>query len=536
MADVLIVGSGASGVHFARTALARGHRVSIVDVGLPAPAAVAPDATYVALKRELDDPAGYFLGAAAEKVVYPGPTQKHYGFPPSKSYVFQRPAAVNIESSDFEPIVSFARGGLAEAWTGGCYEFSDRDLARFPFSFEEIRPYYTDVARAVGIAGVDDDIARFSPFTAPYLPPLPLDEHSERLLARYAERRARLNDDLGFFLGRSRVATLTRDAGERRACTGLGRCLWGCPRQALYAPSMTLRQLLAHECFRYVPGHVVSHFHYDAAGRVTGVAAVPVDGGAEVTLRADLVVLAAGTVGTSRIYLESLYRREQRLEVLGGLMDNPHGVIPFVNLRHLGRPVRSDSYQFHLLALEVLGRDGTHEAHGQITTLRAASAHPIVQSLPFDLRTGAAVFRRIRSALGVANVWRPGSARAAQAVSLRSDPGGGTSLVIAFPPDAEARAGLLAVMARVRRALAALDCRAPARMSQVLPAGSSVHYAGTLPMTEAEREHTCDRNGRVRGFRNLVVADGAGFPALPAANLTFTLMANASRLADRLDD
>ena len=68
-------------------------------------------------------------------------------------------------------------------------------------------------------------------------------------------------------------------------------------------------------------------------------------------------------------------------------------------------------------------------------------------------------------------------------------------------------------------------------MTQILPLGSSVHYAGTLPMTDRPEPHTCDRAGRVRGFRNLVIADGATFPSLPATNLTFTLMANASRIA-----
>jgi choline dehydrogenase-like flavoprotein len=29
------------------------------------------------------------------------------------------------------------------------------------------------------------------------------------------------------------------------------------------------------------------------------------------------------------------------------------------------------------------------------------------------------------------------------------------------------------------------------------------------------------------------IADGAGFPTLPAKNLTFTLMANATRMADQ---
>ena len=159
-----------------------------------------------ALKERLDDPVTYFLGPNAERVVYPSATSKHFGFPASKDYVFSHVPSARVASRGFEPLVSFARGGLAEAWTGGCYEFGDAQLERFPISFADLRPHYAEVARRVGISAERDDIERFSPFTAPYLPPLAIDEHSRRLLLRYGERRTRLNAALGF------VQEMNRDA------------------------------------------------------------------------------------------------------------------------------------------------------------------------------------------------------------------------------------------------------------------------------------------------------------------------------------
>jgi choline dehydrogenase-like flavoprotein len=50
-------------------------------------------------------------------------------------------------------------------------------------------------------------------------------------------------------------------------------------------------------------------------------------------------------------------------------------------------------------------------------------------------------------------------------------------------------------------------------------------------MTAAPRPWTTDPLGRSRDFENLWIADGSTFPSLPAKNLTFTLMANASRIA-----
>ena len=49
------------------------------------------------------------------------------------------------------------------------------------------------------------------------------------------------------------------------------------------------------------------------------------------------------------------------------------------------------------------------------------------------------------------------------------------------------------------------------------------------------REAGCIRYDLLRGLPGAWIADGACFPTLPAKNLTFTLMANATRIAERFD-
>jgi choline dehydrogenase-like flavoprotein len=62
--------------------------------------------------------------------------------------------------------------------------------------------------------------------------------------------------------------------------------------------------------------------------------------------------------------------------------------------------------------------------------------------------------------------------------------------------------------------------------------GASVHYAGTVPMSRVRGDHTTSRHCRSDFFDNLWFVDGTSFPFLPAKNLTFTLMANAVRVAE----
>jgi choline dehydrogenase-like flavoprotein len=72
-------------------------------------------------------------------------------------------------------------------------------------------------------------------------------------------------------------------------------------------------------------------------------------------------------------------------------------------------------------------------------------------------------------------------------------------------------------------------------IKRILPGeGSSIHYAGSLPMSESDKPMTTTTEGELRALRGVYIADGAAFPTLPAKGLTFTLMANARRVATAL--
>lgn len=117
MARVTVVGSGASGAHFAQSLLERGHQVVMFDVGYEGPRPPLPEARVSALKEGLEDPAAFFLGDDFDAVILPDADEEYYGLPPSKRFVLERPAGFAAGARGFAPLFSFARGGLAEAWT-----------------------------------------------------------------------------------------------------------------------------------------------------------------------------------------------------------------------------------------------------------------------------------------------------------------------------------------------------------------------------------------------------------------------------------
>lgn len=525
---VLVVGSGASAMHFAQSVLAKGWAVTMLDIGFEGPATVLPDADFGALKERLDDPIRYLLGERYECALLPGTRGEYYGTPPSQSFVFRELAGHAFGATGFEPLFSWARGGLAQAWTGGCYPFNDDDLVDFPFGYGALGPHYSEVARRIGISGEADDLAQFLPVHEHLLEPLELDDHSRVLVEAYRRKRGRLND-AGCYLGRTRVATLTKPAGERGACEYLGRCLWGCPVRALYTPAFTLPELQRYPGFEYLPGWKVGHFRYEE-GRVRSVVAEPVGGGPARVFPVERVVLAAGALNTSEIVLRSVHAATGEFVRLTGLMDNRQVLVPFVNLRMIGRPFRNDRYQYHLLGIGLRTPAAREYVHCQVTTLKAAMMHPITQRLPFDLGTAAAVARLTHAALGLINLNFHDTRRDANHLSLEPAGDGSLRLAIEYRPDSDEAGRLDDALGRVRKALRTLGCLVPPGMQHVRPMGASVHYAGTIPMAGGGR-FTTDANGRSRDWDNLWIADGASFPFLPSKNITFTLMANAARIA-----
>lgn len=533
MSTVTVVGAGPSGIHFADALLARGHTVRMLDVGERPSATVHGEQSLEGLKGALDDPVRYFLGEGLESVIQPDHGSEYYGLPPSKAYVFEDPEAVGVDADGFEPLFSGARGGLAQAWTGGCYPFNDAELADFPFDFDAVRPYYEEVAGRIGVTGVEDDLAAFIPMHGGLEPPPELDRHAALLLERYRSVGGRLRGRDRARLGRSRVSVLTGEGrAGREPCAYLGRCLWGCPRKALYTPALTLDELTGHPRFEYLPGRRVLRFGVDDAQRVRSVTWRGPDGGPEQTEPVEILALAAGTLATSRIFLESWKTSRGDVVRLEGLMDNRQVMVPFLTPARVGHAYEPDSYQYNLVAMGLEADSAEEYVHCLITTLKTALVHPVIQSLPLDLRTATWVFRHIRAGLGLVNVNFHDRRRSDCYVELgRGESSGGSRLRIVYRPPEDETARVKVALRRLSRSLRDLGAIVPPGMTRWRPMGASVHYSGTLPMTPEERPLTTDATCRSRDFENLYVVDGSTFPFLPAKNLTFTLMANARRVA-----
>ncbi len=505
----------------------------MLDVGYERPEVLCPEKNIDELKECLKDPVDYFLGENFESFIPPDYGAEYYGFPPNKNYVLHKPRQFDFSSSGFAPLFSFAQGGLAEVWTGGVYALNDSELDDFPFSFKELLPYYNEVAERIGMNGAKDDMLTFFPWHENLMEPLNPDYHSSMLLSSYARKKNYLNNKFGFYMGRSRVATLSHDRNDRKACTYSGRCLWGCPNGAFYTPSLTLQECKKYSAFKYVSGMYVSYFKYNKQNHITSVMAESVQDSTLHEFPVNKLVLAAGTASSSKIFLESVFRKTGEVIKLTGLMDNRQILVPFLNLKMIGKECKRDSYQYHQVAFGIKTADSREHIHGQVTTLKSALIHPIIQSFTLDLKTSIFAFGNLHSALGVINLNFHDVRRDENYISLNVDRDfSRTALLINYKPVDGEKAVMEGAMNVVKKAFLKLGCIVPVKMAHIRPMGASVHYAGTIPMSEEKTAFTASKYCQSHDFNNLYFVDGTTFPFLPAKQLTLTMMANAVRVAE----
>ncbi len=528
---ITIVGSGASAVHFCLTLLEKGYDIEMVDVGYSDDKSIDKKMNFFEIIRTIKNPYEFFLGKNLETVVPPG-TEEIYRFPPQKEFVFKKPEFFIYKTDGFSPLFSFAKGGLGEAWTGGVYPFNDDELEDYPFDYNELKPYYEIVAKRIGINGENDDLAEIFPYHSNIMEPLELDEHSFDLYKKYETYKRKKSFDKDFILGRSRIAVLTESRGEREKCSYCGLCQWDCSSNSLYVPSITLKKCFNYKNFTYIPNKFVKYFVY-SNGKIKYIVTKDVVTGEVDKIKIDILALGAGTLSTSYIYLNSIYKNTGEIIKLRGLMDNRQVLAPFINISMIFKEYGSNLYQYHLLSAGVKTPNKKFYVHGQITTLKTGLIHPAISSYPLDMKSGIQLFKIMRKALGVLNINFPDERRYENYVTIIPDSDENPKLFLRYIPEKNENKKIDYFIKKYQKAFVRMGIIMPSFQMRIRKMGESVHYAGTIPMKKNGKGHTVNENCRSNLFENLYIIDGSTFPYLPAKNITFTLMANATRVADK---
>jgi hypothetical protein len=523
--DVIVVGSGASAVHAAYPLVEAGWTVTMLDVGFEDKIyePLIPDAPFTEIRRTDAAQHRYFLGDEFEGVPL-GPLGTGAQVTPPRQYVVRHADKITpMVSPGFAPIESLANGGLGGAWGAVSFPYLDSELQKSGLSPSAMRSHYETVARRIGISGPqNDDLERFRGNLYTLQPALDLDHNAEAIYSRYKERRSSFHR-AGIYMGRPMRAVLSQPLNGRRQHPYHDMDFWSNKGGAVYRPALSVHELRQYKNFSYQCPYLVKTFSEDKSGQIS-VRAESLDSRQHATFMGRRLVLAAGSLGTTRIVLRSLRQYDMRVP----LTCNAHTYVPCIHYRSIGTPAMDRCHSLAQLAMiyDPMG-DLEHLVQGQLYSYRSLLLFRLLKESPLPYREGLRIIRGLAPNFVILVIMHEDYRREDRYCLLRKN-GEADHLEIVYHLSEETEAQHRAYERVMISSLRRLGCWP---LKRVHPChGSSIHYGSQLPFSHEDRPLTTEPSGRLRGTRCVFIGDGAAFAYLPAKGLTLTLMANGDRV------
>lgn len=277
IADVLVIGAGASGSVAAKEFAEQGFTVVCLEQGdWTPPSAFAGDKPEWELVKQKDWHAN--PNVRAQPSDYP----------------------VNASESAVNPLMYNGVGGSTVLYAAHWVRFAPSDFRvktldgvadDWPFTYADLQPYYERLDRQIGVSGLSDDPA-FPSGAAYPLPPLPI--------GKIGLKAAEGMDKLGWHWWPGPQAIPSREYQHRPACVRYGTCFSGCPQGAKGSTDLTHWPLALAAGAHLVTGARVSRITTDSKGLATGAVYTDREG-VEHRQKASVVILAANAIGTARL-------------------------------------------------------------------------------------------------------------------------------------------------------------------------------------------------------------------------------------------
>ena len=501
--DLVIVGSGAGGATLAQRLARRGWRVVVLEAG----PFWDPDEDWVS-----DEAGSHKLYWTDERVtggqdpVELGKNNSGHGV--GGSMVHYAGYCPRFHPSDFEVRT---RDGVGEDW---------------PISYRDLKPHYQRLELELPVAG------DYWPWGDPHRYP-----HGPHPIAGGADIAREGARRLGIEVRVGPVGITNGAFGNRPHCIYRGLCLQGCKVNAKASPLVThIPDAIEHGA-EIRAGCMATRVEVDdASGRVTGVRYL--SDGEERVQRADAVAVAGYSIETPRLLLNSTSRRYPH-----GLANDNDQVGRCVMVQ--GAPQVAGRFPDELrmykapppeISSEQFYETDPERGFARGFSIQTVGPLPIewAQHVMADGHWGAALREYMRDynhwyTLGVLSELLPLPENRVIIDSEVTDQHGIPVARMEYTQCENDRKNIAFAKQTLH------DIWEAAGAQDVLEIDRYAHLVGGCRMGVDPERSVVDADHRAWGIPNLFIADGSVMPTQGSANPALTIMALASRLAERLD-
>lgn len=522
MAEIYVIGSGPAGIAAAAALAEKGQKCRLIDVGYALEPAqqVIVEKLRLLPKSEWYDPilekfkGNWQVSAKGVELKLTYGSDFVYRVPDEATW------RVAAEGVGLRP--SFARGGLSNAWGAAVLPYSDHDMSAWPIGLADLEPYYRNLHHIMPVMADAESCAGSRPIPGPVLAPLPFCPQMDRFVADLGQHANRLRA-VGFSWSRARLALGPAPGAAESGCIKCGLCFYGCPLNLIYNSTHTLSRLIASGMVEYLPGRQVTGFQEE--GDEVVITAHNLETRAKESWRGRKAYLGTGPIASAALMLESLGAYDRPVTI----RDSQVMFLPF--LRFAAEPsFRENTFSLAQLFMELndakISNRGMHFQFYSYNDLFEKAYTDMSRKFGGVWGWGRdIVLSRLLLSLGYLHSEDSSSVE----VTLKKEgPGSRLHLrPVVNPKTREIIAGVTKKFSRQARLFRGIPLT-PA-MKVGVP-GASYHCGGSFPMAEKPREFEADALGRVGGLRHVHLIDSSIFPDLPAAPITYTIMANAQRI------
>lgn len=523
VADVLIIGAGASGSVAAKHLSQSGIKVVCLEQGPR-----VDQNEYAGAREEWE--------LMAQKRWHPNPNVRD----------LESDYPINIDDSDVNPLMYNAVGGSTILYAGHWQRFIPSDFRvktldgiadDWPFTYEDLEPFYDELDIEMGVSGLVGDPA-YPPGKAPPLPPLPIN--------KIGRKAAEGMNKLGWHWWPGPNAIPSMDYRNLNACVRRGTCLTGCPQGSKGSTDLTHWPDAIAAGARLITGARVNQIETDASGRATG--AVFLDrAGRTRRQRASVVMVCANGIGTPRLlFLSANAKSPNGLANSSGLvgrrlMMHPHATVNGLFEESLESWLGPSGQVIH--SLQFVESDPSRGFY------RGGKWQVMPSGGPLGLRAGYGgtaieeswelnLHRRTKKTFGRAFEWGitaedlPEESNHVALDATLTDSDGIPSPKIFYRNSENTRKLLAFHVDRAREAVAASGAIEITHTQLMRDCGW--HIMGTAKMGRDPETSVVDEWCRTHDVPNLYILDGSVFVTSSASNPTATIAAVALRAVRNL--
>jgi choline dehydrogenase-like flavoprotein len=525
-----VVGSGPAGAACAAALLQRGRTVRILDAGL----ALEPGRAQVVARLAKVPPEQW--DSRDKQWLTAGMIPSAGGIPEKLLFGSDYPyrSAGHELGISFEGVglrASFALGGLSTVWGAAMLPYTQRDVTDWPITLEQLAPHYKSVLALTGVSAEHDDLADAFPLhteSPGHLTP----SRQTLALRRALDRHRAALRKAGISYGRARVAIKASRRQDEPGCVYCGMCMYGCPYGYIYNSADTMDELKHTGRFSYQSDAVVHSVCENPEGVV--VRGSQRETGAPFDFTARRVFLAAGAIPTTGILLRSLsaYERSVRMK------DSQYFLLPVALTKRVPKVRQEPLHALSQMFLEVFDPHiSPHTVHLQVYSFNDLIGKAIRKSLGFLAGPLEFLARELENRLLLIQGFVHSAQSSEIAVTLHRQPHQNRDqLRLKAVVNPVARKVVHQVVRKLVKHSFKLGAVPLPMLLQIAEPGRSFHAGGAFPMRRQPSEFETDTLGRPAGWQRVHAVDATVLPSIPATTITFTVMANAHRIASQAAD